>query len=243
MESVTLFGFHRSTYVSVARLVLHAKGVDFTFHDTEAEMYTDAHRERHPFGRVPVLQHGQFRVYETSAITQYIDEAFDGPLLQPTEVKQRAKMRQWISNLDSYFYPYIVYHLVHERVVFAELGIAQDEGVVSDALPKCRQAVAVLNEELKDGRPHIVGSLPTLADFFLLPTLTALGFTREGKAILQDAPDVQAWLGRMGKLPSVIKFRATLPTPAPIEHARHWVHDHRPKSSSSENGAMLAAGS
>jgi hypothetical protein len=37
-SSVTLYGFHHGTYVSVARLVLHAKGVAFAFHDTEDEM-------------------------------------------------------------------------------------------------------------------------------------------------------------------------------------------------------------
>jgi glutathione S-transferase len=242
MESVILYGFHRSTYVSVARLVLHAKGIPFTFHDTEGEMYTDAHQTRHPFGRVPVLEHGDFRIYETSAIAQYVDEAFVGPALQPTDVKQRAKMRQWISNLDCYFYPYIVYHLVHERVVFAELGIPQDEGVVAEALPKCRRAVAVLDQELQDGRAHVVGDAPTLADFFLLPTLTALGFTREGRAMLQDAPHVQAWQARMGKIPSVAQFRATLPAPAPIEHARHWVYDHRPKSLCGQTGLLAVAG-
>src|SRR5258706_4633764 len=83
METVTLYGFQRSTYVNVARLVLHAKGVRFTFHDTENEMYTAEHLERHPFGRVPVLQHGNFRLYETSAIALYVDDAFDGPRLQP----------------------------------------------------------------------------------------------------------------------------------------------------------------
>src|SRR5689334_17903670 len=86
-DAVTLYGFQRSTYVNVARLVLHAKGVRFNFHDTEAEMYTEAHRRRHPFGRVPVLQHGDFLVYETSAIVRYIDEAFDGPPLVPADMR------------------------------------------------------------------------------------------------------------------------------------------------------------
>lgn len=43
MDTVTLYGFQRSTYVNVARLVLTAKGVPFLFHDTEAEMYSEAH--------------------------------------------------------------------------------------------------------------------------------------------------------------------------------------------------------
>ena len=60
MDSVTLYGFQRSTYVNVARLVLTAKGVPFLFHDTEDEMHGKEHLRRHPFGRVPVLQHGTY---------------------------------------------------------------------------------------------------------------------------------------------------------------------------------------
>lgn len=225
---VTLYGFHYSTYVSVARQVLHAKGVPFAFHDTEAEMYTAEHRRRHPFGRVPVLQHGDFWIYETGAIARYVDEAFVGPRLTPTDPGQRAKMNQWIGNLDSYFYPYMIYYLVHERLIFPELGIASDAAVVAHALPKCEHALTVLEAELSDARPYVVGEQSTLADYFLLPTLTALGLTVEGKELLGRFAHIRAWLQRMGALPNVVEFRSTLPPRKPIEHARRWATEHRP---------------
>jgi hypothetical protein len=40
MTDVVLHGFHRSTYVSIVKLVLAAKGVPFLFHDTEKAMTT-----------------------------------------------------------------------------------------------------------------------------------------------------------------------------------------------------------
>lgn len=229
-NTVTLYGFQRSTYVNVARLVLYAKGVSFEFHDTEAEMYSDAHRERHPFGRVPVLAHGDFRLYETSAIALYVDEAFAGPPLQPRDLRRRAKMHQWISSLSAYFYPYMIYYLVHERVVFADLGIEADEAVVAAAVPKARRALEVMQAALAGGTPYIVDDTPTLADYFLLPTLTALGFAPEGMQALADFPRIGAWLARMSALPAIAQLRATLPPRAPIEHARRWVVDHRPKA-------------
>ena len=33
------------------------------------------HLARHPFGKVPVLSHGGFRLYETQAILRYIDRS------------------------------------------------------------------------------------------------------------------------------------------------------------------------
>lgn len=229
LSSVTLYGFHRSTYVSVARLVLHAKGVPFTFHDTEDEMYTDAHQRRHPFGRVPVLQHGDFWVYETSAIARYVNDRFGGPDLEPSDSQRRAKMNQWIGNLDSYLYPYMIYHVVHESLVFPELGIAPDAAVIAHALPKCERALSVMEQDLSGDLPFIADDHPTLADYFLLPTLTALSFTTEGKQLLTRFSGVRAWLARMGELPPVMEFRSTLPPRAPIEHARRWATDHRPR--------------
>jgi glutathione S-transferase len=229
MDSVTLYGFQRSTYVNVARLVLTAKGVPFLFHDTEAEMYGEVHAGRHPFSRVPVLQHGGFWLYETSAIALYVDEAFAGPRLQPVEACKRAKMHQWISSLGAYYYPYIVFYLVHERVVFPELGIAADEAVVAAALPRIERALAVMEDQLSGEQRFLADVSPTLADYFLLPTLTSLGFAPEGKQLLERFPRVGAWVGAMAELAAVKKFRASLPPRTPIEHARRWAVEHRAK--------------
>jgi glutathione S-transferase len=137
-------------------------------------------------------------------------------------------MNQWIGNLDAYFYPWMVYHISHERKVFPELGIASNEAIVARALPHAKQALEVMDRELADGRPFIVGDTLTLADFFLLPTIYAFGLTPEGKELRPLFPAVQAWDGRMSALPSVIRFRATLPPRAPIPHAREWATSHRP---------------
>jgi len=224
---LTLYGFPRSTYVNVARLVLIAKQVPFVFHDTETEMYTDEHLQRHPFGRVPALRHDDFWLYETSAIAQYVDESFDGPPLQPATPQRRAIGQQWISNVSAYFYPYMVYYLVHERVVFADLGIEADETVVADALPKIEHALRVMSDQLRH-QSFIVDDAPTLADYFLLPSLSALAFAPEGQSMLERFPSVRNWLARMGELEAVIQMRATLPPRAPIEHARRWATEHRP---------------
>lgn len=77
-------------------------------------------------------------------------------------------------------------------------------------------------------RPFLTGDSVTLADYFLLPTLFAFSLAREGKQTLPKFPSVVAWDNRMDALPSVAKFNAILPPRAPIQHAREWVHHHRP---------------
>ena len=136
MSDPIVFGFPRSTFVQIVRLVLTHKNVSYSFRDLEPEMGKPTHLALHPFNRVPILQHGDFTVYETSAIVNYVEETFDSVALRPTSPRERARMDQWISAVNSYYYPYMIYHVSHERRVFPELGIPSDEKVVEHALPK-----------------------------------------------------------------------------------------------------------
>src|SRR5262245_3747876 len=83
MSNPIVFGFPRSTFVQIVRLVLTHKNVTYTFHDLEPEMGKPTHLALHPFNRVPILRHGDFTVYETSAIVSYLEESFPKPALQP----------------------------------------------------------------------------------------------------------------------------------------------------------------
>src|SRR4029078_8362200 len=201
MSNVTLFGFPRSTFVKVAGLILTARNVEFRFHDTENEMYLPTHLDRHPFARVPALQHDDFMLYETSAIAAYVDDAFPGPKLTPADPRKRALINQWIGNLNWYFYPQIIYHVTHERLVYPELGIPGNDRIVQRAMPKVIRALEVMEKELSDGRPYIVGEDLTMADYFLLPTLFAFAMAPEGKQTLPKFPAIVAWANRMDDQP------------------------------------------
>src|SRR5262249_44522659 len=162
-----VYGFPRSTFVNIVRLVLTHKNVPYTFHDLEPEMGEPSHLALHPFDRVPILRHDGFTVYETSAIVGYLEDTFPKPALQPKGIRDRALMNQWISSINSYYYPYMIYHITHERLVFPELGIASDEKVVAHALPKVELGLGVVERQLEHGRDYLLGSELTLADFYL----------------------------------------------------------------------------
>jgi glutathione S-transferase len=229
MADPIVYGFPRSTYVHIVRMVLTQKGVPYTFRDLEGEMGKPAHLALHPFNRVPILRHGEFTVYETSAIAAYVDEAFPGPRLTPQGPRERARMNQWVSAVNAYYYPYMIYHVTHERLVFPQLGIASDEKVVAHALPKVELALGVLERELAHGQDYLIGSAMTLADFFMLPSTYAFGLTEEGRAMYPKFPALCRWRERMESLASVREFRASQPPRGPIEHAREWAKSHRPK--------------
>jgi glutathione S-transferase len=229
MPDPIVYGFPRSTYVNIVRLVLTHKDVPYTFHDLEPVMGKAEHLALHPFNRVPILRHGDFTIYETSAIASYVDEAFGGPRLTPNDVKARGRMNQWISAVNSYYYPYMIYHVTHERLVFPELGIASNEKVVAHALPKVEVALRVLERELSHGQDYVLGSELTLADFFILPSTFAFSLTEEGRRLYPQFPAFCRWRERMEDLAITKKLRAILPPRAPILHAREWANSHRPK--------------
>jgi glutathione S-transferase len=236
---LVLYGFQRSTYVNVARLILHAKRIPFDFHDTETEMYGAEHLARHPFGRVPALQHGDFWLYETTAIALYLEEAFAGPKLLPDDACKRAIVHQWLSALNAYFYPTIVFALIHERLVFGELGITPDESVIAQSIPRITQCLEVMQSTL-EVRSFLADDRVTMADFFLLPTITALAFVPEGQDLLRRFSRVNEWLLQMSELESVVEFRATLPPRVPIEHARRWAVEHRARPSTPNHDELCA---
>ena len=229
MADITIFGFPASSFVHIVRLVLTHKDVPYTFHDLEPDMGSPRHLALHPFDRVPILRHGEFMLYETSAIVAYLEELFPRPALQPAQPRDRALMNQWISAVNSYYYSYMIYHVGHERNVFPNLGIESDEKVVAHALPKIEVGLQVVERQLADGRPYLIGADPTIADYYLLPSTFSFARTGEGKAMYAGYPVFSAWRERMEALPTVQTFRAAQPPRGPIEHARKWAVSHRPK--------------
>lgn len=230
MADITVFGFLHSSFVHIARLVLTHKEVPYDFHDLEPDMGSPKHLALHPFDRVPILRHGDFVLYETSAIVAYIEEVFPAPELQPDTVEGRALMNQWISAVNSYYYPYMIYHVGHERNVFPLLGIPSDEKVVAHALPKIEVGLQAVEKQLSHGQGFLLGGEVSLADYYLLPSTFSFGRTPEGKAMYPSFPTVQGWRERMEALPAVRRFRGGhTGVGTPIEHARKWPDSHRPK--------------
>ncbi|HEU5294661.1 MAG TPA: glutathione S-transferase N-terminal domain-containing protein, partial [Burkholderiaceae bacterium] len=119
MAGVNLYGLARSVYTRIARLALEEKGAAYTLHEVEIfgpDGVPAEHRARHPFGRIPAFEHDGFWLYETAAITRYVDEAFDGPALQPTQPRERARMNQVIGVIDAYAYRPMIWDVLVERV-------------------------------------------------------------------------------------------------------------------------------
>jgi glutathione S-transferase len=210
---VNLYGLTRSVYTRIARLALEEKGIDYALHEVEIfgpDGVPAEHRARHPFGRIPAFEHDGFRLYETSAITHYVDDAFAGPPLQPREPASRARMNQIIGVLDSYAYRAMVWGVFVARMRTPRSGPAPDEGRLGEALAASAACLDAL-DELIDGRPHLLGPALTLADLQAYPVLWVLSLAPEGAALLARRATLQRWLDTMAARPSVQRTTPQFP--------------------------------
>ena len=209
MSDPVLYGLTRSVYTRIARLALEEKGVRYSLEEVEifgAAGVPADHFERHPFGRIPVLAHDGFVLYETGAITRYVDEVFPGPRLQPREPRARARMSQVIGIVDSYAYRPMIWGVFAARIVAPEEGSATDETLVMESLAKSRTCCRALEEILGSER-YFAGSELTLADLHALPILLYFSLTPDGAETLAAHPRLREWLDRGATRPSVQRTR------------------------------------
>ena len=206
MAKPTLYGPGYSTYTRAARLALEEKGVEYHLADVDfiGGGMPQEHLERHPFGKVPAFEHDGMMLYETCAILQYVDEAFDGPSLQPSDARHRARMRQIISIIDSYTYPCTIGSLVIQRLVQPLLGGSADEAVIEAALPDVEKSMREFERLLGD-QQYMAGGTLSLADLHLAPIFAYFVDTPESKDILKEKSGLRAWWQRIAGRDSMAK--------------------------------------
>ncbi len=213
MPDPILYGPHFSTYVRSVRLALEEKGV--AYRSDETDVFRDpkakaAHLARHPFGKIPAFEHEGFTLYETGAIMRYVDEAFPGPRLQPSNARDRARMTQVLGIVDSYAYSswIIGISVVHLRA--GRTGIAVDGAVIEEAMPLARTSVETL-DKLLGNKAYFAGDEISLADLHVAPMYYFFAKTPEGQKLFGPAGNLARWWSAISTRPSVDKTTPTLP--------------------------------
>lgn len=201
MAKPVVYGADYSVYVRIVRLVLAEKGIDYDLVPVDvfaAEGTPAWYFEHHPFGRIPAFEHGGFRLFETSAIARYVDEAFDGPALQPKDARTRATMNQIIGMLDAYAYRSMVWDVAVERLEKE----APDEALVANGLRQAETVLRVLTA-LKPPGPWLLGDQLTLVDLHATSIIAYFVKVADGQKLLAAFADIQAWWDGIAKRPSL----------------------------------------
>lgn len=160
-------------------------------------MKSEPHLSLHPFGRVPVLEHEGFRLYETQAILRYLDRVLPTPVLTPADPKAAARMDQIMGICDWYLFQGCNNIIGFQRIVRPRLmGLPADEAVIAEAMPRAHAVMAELSR-LLGGNSYLAGAQVSLADMLVTPQMDFLAQTPEWGSLTAERANLPAWLARM----------------------------------------------
>lgn len=209
-EPVHLHGYRYSVYNRVARLALLSKGVDHeTIEVNPFDELPDDYLTLHPFGRVPVLVHGAFSLFETGAITRYVDRTFEGPSLQPEGATALARMDQVIGVIDAYAYWPMVRQVSSHGFFQPLLGEPSNREEIDLGLEASEKVLSFL-DRVADESVVLDGRTITLADLHLAPMVDYFVRADEGRAALSSHLALQRWWDLVSVL-DVMKATDPLP--------------------------------
>ena len=161
------------------------------------------HLARHPFGRVPAVEHGDFQFYETQAVLRYLERIQPEPSLTPADPRQAARMDQIMGVNDWYLFAHAMAPIAYPRVVAPRIGFPADGSKVAEAMPRAEVCVRELARLLGD-QPFLAGETVSLADLMVAPQLSLLMECEEGRSLMTPYPALSAWLARMEARPSML---------------------------------------
>jgi glutathione S-transferase len=205
MTDIVVYGVPGSPYLRSALLGLHEKGASYRLAVLGRDIgiaRSEDHLRRHPFGRVPVLEHGDFRLYETQAILRYLDAVLPGPALQPKDPRAAARMNQIAGIVDWYVFPYISVGITAERFMSQRFwNRGPNEANIAQAVPRAWICVRELERLLGSGE-FLTGDTLSIADLMVAPQLLFFRGTPEAEKLMQGT-SLDAWLKRMQARPSM----------------------------------------
>jgi glutathione S-transferase len=104
MTEIQIYSAALCPFAHRSRLTLIEKEIPFELIEIDLQNKPANFKEISPYGKVPVLKHGNHRVWESTIINEYLDEIFPDPPLLPKDPFQRAQARIWINFADTRFF-------------------------------------------------------------------------------------------------------------------------------------------
>eukprot|EP00850_Spirogloea_muscicola_P006329 SM000030S11338 [mRNA] locus=s30:188130:189682:+ [translate_table: standard] len=199
MAPITLYGHPISVHVRRVLTAAYEKGL------TEQDIVLQP-----PFGLIPVMEDGQFMLYESRAIARYIAEKYEGQGtdLLGSSLEERALVEQWLQVEGQEFNK-------HVSIIVRELGFKKAVGpplfpeevndwLATDATHKLEKVLDVYEKHLTK-HEYLALDRFTMADLSHLPFTDYLFKLAKKGDLIESRPHVNAWWKRISSRPSWIK--------------------------------------
>jgi glutathione S-transferase len=190
-------------YSSNTRRVLLAAdhlGIDFDLVQINLASQDDRRRlgEVNLNAKLPVLIDGDFVLWESCAIMQYLADGTPGQTVWPQERRARADVSRWMFWACQHFAPAIgvlTWEHIWKKFV---TGQDADPKEVARGAADLAEAARVLDKHLAT-RQWLVGDAVSLADYAVVAPLM---YKEKAHLPLDDYPHLLAWFERIRALPA-----------------------------------------
>lgn len=213
MSEIELHGPANSSFVCAARVALEEKGV--VYHLIEPDILQSRGFRlgdllRYLAAQQPKLVIDDFALYDCDSILRYIDEAYDGPALQPADAKTRALMVETQGIIRDYLHPAAIGKIATQRLFAPFLGGSTDMRLVEEAVAPVNDAlnaIEQLSASAHDGEQAemLLGARVSLADIALMPIAAYLTMTPEGQTAIAASRRLSRWWLSVSRRPSLAR--------------------------------------
>lgn len=203
MSELQIIGFPQSTYVRVVRMAAEEKGVSYDL--VPEPPHSDVVNAIHPFGKIPVMRHGDVELCESRAIAGYIDRNFDGPVLFPRDLA--AEIDQWVSIVNTVMDPTLIRDYLFHYLFPKGANGEPDRAAIDALLPDADKQLDILANAIGTSG-QLAGDRFTFADINVLPMLFYLQNPPESSARIAGSQTLTDYYNRHAERPS---FQNTIP--------------------------------
>jgi glutathione S-transferase len=173
------------------------------------EHYKPPFEAINPNHLVPVLDDGDFRLTESSAILKYMADKINSPAY-PKDLRQRARVNERMDWINTQVCRDLAYGFIYPQIfpTHKRPSDEQQKGTLDWAKGRAQGWLKVLDQHILGAKnPYLCGDQITIADYFGA-SFVALAETVGSD--LSDYPNVKRWLGRMKQLKNWNKVFETI---------------------------------
>lgn len=195
------------TYGSPKRVLVCLIEKQIEFETVDIDLFKGEHKEPEflklqPFGVLPVIQDGDYTLYESRAIIRYYAEKYkdQGTDLLGKTIEERGLVEQWLEVESQNFHP-LIYNLVM-NVLFAPLmGVPSDTKLIEESDEKLKKVLDIYEERLSKTK-YLAGDFFSLADLSHLPFGHYLVNQTGRGNLVRERKHVSAWWDDISNRPS-----------------------------------------
>ncbi|XP_062104796.1 glutathione S-transferase F11-like [Humulus lupulus] len=210
---VKVYGSLRSACTQRVLACFLEKGIEYEI--VHVDLQTAQHKRPQflllqPFGQVPVIEEGEFRLFESRAIIRYYATKYadEGAELLGATAEERAIVDQWVE-VESNNFNELVYTLVLQILILPSMGEVGNLALVHSCEEKLVKVLDVYEERLGKSK-YLGGDAFSLADLTHLPAIRYLVNEIKMGHLVAERKNVKAWWETISNRPAWKKLINTI---------------------------------